>query len=336
MAASVTYVRQLVNGNEKVRRWLLSNFNWLGHWIFKPQDSVCLRACATGCVAFRRGLALCPGLCSVVPWAPWHCARGRCNEGLSGCVDEAPSADPPGSPRLVPRRRVTHTEPQRGRLWTWTAKTVKRPRQQPAHPQYANYWAPLTRKRRTMPHSAQPQHTNHWAPRTRKRHQQEHRPQRPTESSDPTQHAKGRTGDCPGPRKGATTRRNVTQGGPGAAMLLPHRGCQEAGTNVGDLCDSCSSSTTAAPKTAVTFIWNCCMLRDVLERLTTVGGLPPPPQDQSDHLGTKRNLPLGISCEAIFGSHIFGSQTPPPPFSFIRVPHSQNRCGIWRCTWQWI
>ena len=94
----------------------------------------------------------------------------------------------------------------------WTAKTVKRPRQQPAHPQYANYWAPLTRKRHTMPHSAQPQHTNYWAPRTRKRHQQEHRPQWPTESSNPTQHAKGRTGDCPGPRKGATTRRNVTQG----------------------------------------------------------------------------------------------------------------------------
>ena len=46
----------------------------------------------------------------------------------------------------------------------WTAKTVKRPRQQTAHPQYANYWAPLTRKRHTMPHSAQPQHTNYWAP----------------------------------------------------------------------------------------------------------------------------------------------------------------------------
>ena len=59
-----------------------------------------------------------------------------------------------------------------------------------------------------------PQHTNYWAPRTRKQHQQEHRPQRPTESSDPTQHAKGRTGDCPGPRKGTTTRRNVTQGVP--------------------------------------------------------------------------------------------------------------------------
>ena len=59
----------------------------------------------------------------------------------------------------------------------WTTKTVKRPRQQPAqaHPQYANYWAPLTRKRHTMPHSAQPKHTNYWAPRTRKRHQQEHR-----------------------------------------------------------------------------------------------------------------------------------------------------------------
>ena len=36
---------------------------------------------------------------------------------------------------------------------------------------------------------------------------------RPTERSDPTQHAKGRTGDCPGPRKEAATRRDVTQGG---------------------------------------------------------------------------------------------------------------------------
>ena len=98
----------------------------------------------------------------------------------------------------------------------WTAKTVKRPRQQPAHPQYANYSALLTRKRHTMPHSAQPQHTNDWAPRTRKRHQQEHRPQRPTERSNPTQHAKGRPGDCPGPREETTTGRNVTQRGGGA------------------------------------------------------------------------------------------------------------------------
>ena len=47
---------------------------------------------------------------------------------------------------------------------------------------------------------------------TPKGHQQEHRPQRPTERSDPTQHAKGRTGDCPGPRKETTTRRNATRG----------------------------------------------------------------------------------------------------------------------------
>ena len=92
--------------------------------------------------------------------------------------------------------------------------------QQPAHPQYANYWAPLTRKRHIPPHSAQPQHTKYWAPRTRKRHQQEHRPQRPTERIDPTQHAKGRPGDRPGPRKGATTRRNVTKGGGGALVAM--------------------------------------------------------------------------------------------------------------------
>ena len=75
----------------------------------------------------------------------------------------------------------------------WTAKTVKRPPQQPAQPQYANYWEPL------------------------KRQQQAHRPQWPTQSSDRTQHAKGRTGDCPGPCKETTTRRNVTQGVGGEA-----------------------------------------------------------------------------------------------------------------------
>ena len=84
------------------------------------------------------------------------------------------------------------------------------------NPQCANYWAPLTRKRHIPPHPAQPRHTNDWAPRTRTRHQREHRPQRPTEHSDPTQHAKGRTGDCPGPCKGATTRRTVTWGGGGS------------------------------------------------------------------------------------------------------------------------
>ena len=101
-------------------------------------------------------------------------------------------------------RKRKHSEAGYGRpvdRCAWTAKTVKQPWQQPAQPQYANYWAPLTRKRHTMPHPAQPLHTNHWAARTRKRHQQEHRPQRPTESSNPTQHAKGRPGDYPGPAK---------------------------------------------------------------------------------------------------------------------------------------
>ena len=104
----------------------------------------------------------------------------------------------------------------------WTVKTVRRPPQQPAQRQYANYWAPLTCKRRILPHPAQPQHTNHWALRTLKRHLQEHQPQRPTESSNPTQHAKGRISDYPRPRKETTTRRNVTQrGGMGA---VPRRG----------------------------------------------------------------------------------------------------------------
>ena len=81
------------------------------------------------------------------------------------------------------------------------------------NPRYSNYWAPRTHKRHP-PQPAQPRHTNNWAPQTRKRHQQ-----RPTERSDPMQHAKGRTGDCPGPRKGTATRRNVTQGGPTLPQL---------------------------------------------------------------------------------------------------------------------
>ena len=123
-------------------------------------------------------------------------------------------------------RTQNHSEAGYGRpvdRGAWTAKTVKRPRQQPAHPQYANYWAPLTRKRHTMPHSSQPQHTNYWAPRMRKRHQQEHRPQRQTEHSDRTQHAKGRTGDCPGPRKETATRRNVTRGDGGGVVTQRYR-----------------------------------------------------------------------------------------------------------------
>ena len=180
-------------------------------------------------------------------------AHGRAQEPAPGSAVEFWGESVRRNRRLVPRSNIAgswtpggpgqcveeqgtwaaqkHSETGYGRpvdRGVWTAKTVKRPRQQPAHPQYANYWAPLTRKRHTMPHSAQSQHANYWAPRTRKRHQQEHQPQRPTESSDRTQHAKGRTGDRPGPRKGATTRRNVTQGGvtkipPALILALPKK-----------------------------------------------------------------------------------------------------------------
>ena len=92
-------------------------------------------------------------------------------------------------------------ETQRGRatdgLWTEVCGQRKQsndPHNNQHNPQYANYWAPLMRKRHILPHPAQPRHTNDWARRTRKRHRQEHRPQRPTERSDPTQHAEGRTG----------------------------------------------------------------------------------------------------------------------------------------------
>ena len=138
-------------------------------------------------------------------WRPWTMANTSVVRGGCACF----GADSQSASCFTGRgalRRWCHNH--RAGHVTW-----EEGRGGGAHPQYANYWAPLTRKRRTMPHSAQSQHANYWAPRTRKRHQQEHRPQRPTERSDPTQHAKGRTGDRPGPRKGATTRRNVTLGG---------------------------------------------------------------------------------------------------------------------------
>ena len=61
------------------------------------------------------------------------------------------------------------------------------------NPQYADYWAPLTRKRHIPPHPAQDQHTND-CERTRKRHQREHRPQRLTESSDPRRNMRRKNG----------------------------------------------------------------------------------------------------------------------------------------------
>ena len=158
----------------------------------------------------------------------WATCKSLCGGGGGGG----------GTEEQVTWAAQKHSEAGDGRpvdRGVWTAKTVERPRQQPAHPQYANYWAPLTRKRHTTPHSAQSQHANYWAPRTRKRHQQEHRPQRPTDSSDPTQHAKGRTGDRPGPRKGATTRRNVTQGGTDARRRRGEGGLEKWASVLGPL-----------------------------------------------------------------------------------------------------
>ena len=110
---------------------------------------------------------------------------------------------------------LTHTETQRGRLRTACGqRRVDSTNSQttPATTSTSSIRQLLGAADAQTAHQAQPQHTNYWAPRTRKRHQQEHRPQRPTERSDPTQHAKGRTGDCPGPCKETTTRRKVTRG----------------------------------------------------------------------------------------------------------------------------
>ena len=97
---------------------------------------------------------------------------------------------------------------------------------------------------RHPPQPAQPRHTNPCAPQTRKQHQQEHRPQRPTESSDPTQYAKGRTGDCPGPRKETATRHNVTQGGCRCFFWGGERG----GTATGDIVRGLFCRKNASPK----------------------------------------------------------------------------------------
>ena len=108
---------------------------------------------------------------------------------------------------------LTHTETQRGRLWTACGQRrvgSKNSQKNPATTSTTSIRQLLGATDVQTAH--QPRHTNHRAPRTRKRHQQEHRLQRPIGRSNPTQHAKGRTGDCLGPRKETTTRRNVTRG----------------------------------------------------------------------------------------------------------------------------
>ena len=69
-----------------------------------------------------------------------------------------------------------------------------------------------------------PRCANYWAALTRKWHHKEHRPRRPSGSSDPTQHAKGRVGDCPRPCKETATIRNVIQRGGGRRGSEAHGG----------------------------------------------------------------------------------------------------------------
>ena len=67
----------------------------------------------------------------------------------------------------------THTEMRRGMEWpTRAVSAPQTPYNDPRNDQHS------------------PQHTNYRAPLPRQRHHKAHRPQRPTERSDPTQHAK--------------------------------------------------------------------------------------------------------------------------------------------------
>ena len=176
---------------------------------------------------------------------------GRYNAGRSGAP--GPHTHGNTATQVVDDRRAE----VRGR-----EKPSNDPRKKQHKPRYANYWPPLMHKRHIPPHSAQPWHTNHWAPRTRKQHQQEHRPQRPTERSDATQHAKGGTGDCPGPRKETATRRNVTQGEGGSLGRTPLPGLCLKGRGVNGavperLRSGCRGCDSGGGGGAVTGGWKC-------------------------------------------------------------------------------
>ena len=98
------------------------------------------------------------------------------------------------------------------------------------------------------------------APRTRKRHQQEHRPQRPTERSDPTQHAKRRTGDCLGPCNETATRQNVTQGERRPPTTTPTSTPTDAACQHQPPPPSSSQDLFSFPRSQIT-LWSGEMLR---------------------------------------------------------------------------
>ena len=112
---------------------------------------------------------------------------------------------------------LTHTEPQRGRLWTACGQRrvdSKISETTPATTSTSSIRQLLGAADAQTAHHAtfSTAPTHQLLDSANASHQQEHRPQRLTESNNPTQHAKGRPSDCPGPGKGTTTKRNVTQG----------------------------------------------------------------------------------------------------------------------------
>ena len=172
----------------------------------------------------RRGLDLLCGFGVLPPPPPPppapHPSKGWATSGLSWLTITGTHGGRPGQ-RVEEQGTWAsctqkHSKAGHGRpvdRGTWTAKTVKRPRQQPAQPPIRQLLGPADAQTAhpatssTVPThqllgSANAETTPARAP-----------PQRPTERSDPTQRAKGRTGDCPGPREGTTIRWNVTQGG---------------------------------------------------------------------------------------------------------------------------
>ena len=141
---------------------------------------------------------------------------GGCPSGTAGLPtpNRRPVTHPPPVGRKG-RRRGGRASRTRTRRETWTGRRGRDGER-------------AARNRRTTPAtSTTPRRASYWAPLRRKRHHKGHGPRRPSERGAPTQHAEGRTGDCPGPREETTTRRHVTRGaggGGGGKRTAPSRG----------------------------------------------------------------------------------------------------------------
>ena len=155
-----------------------------------------------------------------------------------------PNPDPLGGPVLV-RRISRFVIRHRGGGGAWTAKTVNRPPQQPAQP-------PIHQ----LPGAADTQTAHHTTFSTAPAHQRlgsanaETTPAgAPAAAADRTQRpdatCEGKNG-CPGPRKGTSTRRNVTQGG----CQAPHPAeevTEGDGTGSADACGHRVGASGTAP-----------------------------------------------------------------------------------------